>query len=85
MSGSKYGVLEAWRLEQAGAEIPAKYWLDEDAAWEKGQSGDGGWKYQGAATTKPGVRSVLDFYNDDYEKINRAAPQTRPTTAPVPH
>ena len=47
-SNSQYGVYGAWALEQAGAEIPTQYWLDEDAAWKKAQGGDGGWNYNGA-------------------------------------
>src|SRR6202041_2910169 len=47
-SNSQYGVYGAWALEEAGAEIPTQYWLDEDAAWKKAQGGDGGWNYNGA-------------------------------------
>ena len=45
-SNSQYGVLGAWALEQAGAEIPNEYWMTEDAAWKKAQKGDGGWNYR---------------------------------------
>ena len=44
-SNSQYGVLGAWALEQAGAEIPQKYWAEEDEAWKKAQLVDGGWNY----------------------------------------
>ena len=44
-SNSQYGVFAAWGVEQAGAEVPTQYWLDEDAAWKKAQLPDGGWNY----------------------------------------
>jgi hypothetical protein len=42
---SQVAVFAAWALEQAGAEIPTQYWLDEDAAWKKAQLAGGGWDY----------------------------------------
>ncbi len=44
-SNSQYGVLGVWALEQAGAEIPQKYWETIDKAWKAAQSNDGGWNY----------------------------------------
>ncbi|HET6246551.1 MAG TPA: DUF4159 domain-containing protein [Tepidisphaeraceae bacterium] len=73
-SNSQYGVLGAWALEQAGAEIPTAYWMEEDAAWKKAQLGDGGWNYrsggegdQSAATytmTAAGIATL--FITQDY-------------------
>jgi hypothetical protein len=44
-SNSQYAVLGAWAVEQAGAEIPVKYWEEEDFAWKKAQHSDGSWDY----------------------------------------
>jgi hypothetical protein len=44
-SNSQYGVLGVWALEQAGAEIPQKYWEIVDKAWRNAQQHDGGWLY----------------------------------------
>ena len=44
-SNSQYAVLGAWAVEQAGAEIPVKYWEDEDQAWKAAQQPDGSWTY----------------------------------------
>ena len=54
-SNSQYGVLGVWALEQAGAEIPQKYWETVDAAWKKAQSGDGGWGYGSGEQDKVSV------------------------------
>src|SRR5262249_49128025 len=43
------GVFAAWGTEQAGAEIPTQYWMDEDAAWKKVQFSDGGGDYRDGA------------------------------------
>lgn len=45
-SVSQYGVLGMWALEQAGAEVPIKYWQVVNAAWERAQYSDGGWSYR---------------------------------------
>jgi hypothetical protein len=71
-SNSQYGVLGAWALEQAGAEIPNSYWLEEDTAWKKDQNADGGWGYGGKGTaqgstatmTAAGVATL--FITQDY-------------------
>jgi hypothetical protein len=44
-SSSQYAVLGAWALDQAGAEIPQRYWEDEDQAWKASQQIDGSWTY----------------------------------------
>jgi hypothetical protein len=46
-SNSQYGVLGVWGCEQAGGEIPAKYWMVQDNIWKKSQNADGGWEYTG--------------------------------------
>jgi len=46
-SNSQYGVLGAWALEQAGAEIPVSFWKEEDQAWRKAQVASGGWITRG--------------------------------------
>ena len=48
-SNSQYGVLGVWGCEQAGGEVPAKYWLTQDTIWKKAQNPDGGWEYTGDA------------------------------------
>jgi hypothetical protein len=45
-SVSQIAVLGVWATEQAGQEIPSKYWEIVDAAWKKAQRADGGWNYQ---------------------------------------
>ena len=50
-SNSQYGVLGVWACEQAGAEVPSKYWMIQDAIWKKAQNGDGGWEYTGEAAS----------------------------------
>jgi hypothetical protein len=44
-SNSQYGVLGVWAAEQAGADIPEKYWEVVDKAWRTAQRHDGGWNY----------------------------------------
>ncbi|HWE04683.1 MAG TPA: DUF4159 domain-containing protein, partial [Tepidisphaeraceae bacterium] len=69
-SNSQYGVLGAWALEQAGAEIPTSFWAEEDEAWKKDQNLDGGWSYGGkggpstATMTAAGVATL--FITQDY-------------------
>lgn len=59
-SNSQFAVLGAWAVEQAGAELPAKYWEDEDQAWKTAQFADGSWTYNNVVNpnmvyeTKPG-------------------------------
>lgn len=45
-SVSQYGVLGMWALEQAGAEVPIRYWQVVDGAWQRAQYADGGWSYR---------------------------------------
>lgn len=45
-SVSQICVLGMWACEQAGQEVPRRYWEIVDAAWKKGQKNDGGWNYQ---------------------------------------
>lgn len=40
-SNSQYGVLGVWAAEQAGAEIPEKYWETVDTAWRAAQNHEG--------------------------------------------
>ncbi|HET6247482.1 MAG TPA: DUF4159 domain-containing protein [Tepidisphaeraceae bacterium] len=44
-SNSQYAVLGAWAVEQAGAEMPVRYWEEEDLAWKNAQKPDGTWSY----------------------------------------
>ncbi|HUB24970.1 MAG TPA: DUF4159 domain-containing protein [Tepidisphaeraceae bacterium] len=44
-SVSQYGVLGMWTLEEAGLEVPDRYWSIVDAAWRRDQQADGGWSY----------------------------------------
>jgi Domain of unknown function (DUF4159) len=44
-SVSQYGVLGVWTLEEAGLEVPDRYWSIVDAAWRRDQQSDGGWSY----------------------------------------
>jgi hypothetical protein len=46
-SNSQYGVLGVWACEQAGAEVPSKYWMIQDSIWKQAQNADGGWEYTG--------------------------------------
>ena len=50
-SNSQYGVLGVWAVEQAGAEVPRKYWELQDKVWKAAQNDDGGWEYTGEAPT----------------------------------
>ena len=71
-SNSQYGVLGVWAAEQAGADIPEKYWEIVDSGWRRAQQHDGGWNYRvGEADPKPtatmtcaGVASL--FITQDY-------------------
>ncbi|HZL34855.1 MAG TPA: DUF4159 domain-containing protein [Tepidisphaeraceae bacterium] len=72
-SNSQYGVLGAWALEQAGAEIPFPYWKQENEVWTHSQHADGGWSYrdthdaQGKPTytmTSAGIATL--FITQDY-------------------
>ncbi|HWE02453.1 MAG TPA: DUF4159 domain-containing protein [Tepidisphaeraceae bacterium] len=71
-SNSQYGVLGAWALEQAGAEIPQSYWKEEDEAWKKAQLTNGGWNYNTAGEnsdatytmTSAGIATL--FITQDY-------------------
>ena len=71
-SNSQYGVLGVWAAEQAGADIPEKYWEIVDKGWRRAQQHDGGWNYRASeADTKPtatmtcaGVASL--FITQDY-------------------
>ena len=68
-SNSQYGVLGMWAAEQAGAEVPTKYWEIQDQVWKKSQNQDGGWEYSGngpssATMTAAGVATL--FITQDY-------------------
>jgi hypothetical protein len=67
-SNSQYGVLGMWAVEQAGAEIPRKYWEIEDEAWKKSQNQDGGWSYNGgeSKTTMSAAGIATLFITQDY-------------------
>jgi protease-4 len=51
-SNSQYGLLGMWAVEQAGAEVPRKYWEVQNDAWIKAQHQDGGWNYNGDGDSK---------------------------------
>ena len=57
-SNSQYGVLGAWALEQAGAEIPTSFWLEEDDAWKKAQTS------MADGTTADSRRTVTPLHHD---------------------
>ena len=68
-SNSQYGVLGMWAVEQAGAEIPTKYWQVQDEVWKNSQNQDGGWGYSGdsesrATMAAAGVATL--FITQDY-------------------
>ena len=68
-SNGQYGVLGMWAVEQAGAEVPTKYWQIQDEVWKKSQLQDGGWNYRGddpskANMTAAGVATL--FITQDY-------------------
>jgi hypothetical protein len=68
-SNSQYAVLGMWACEQAGAEVPTKYWAIQDQVWKKAQNQDGGWEYNGdapstATMTAAGVATL--FITQDY-------------------
>jgi hypothetical protein len=72
-SVSQYGVLGMWALQEAGLEVPDRYWQLVDAAWRRDQQPDGGWSYFAhPSTANPetltfaaaGVASL--FISDDY-------------------
>jgi hypothetical protein len=74
LSVSQYGVLGVWALEQAGLEVPTKYWQVVDMAWRRAQHRDGGWSYRrddspenansSATMTAAGVATL--FITQDY-------------------
>lgn len=47
-SNSQFAVLGVWALEEAGAEIPQRFWQTVDRAWTGAQKNDGGWNYSDA-------------------------------------
>jgi hypothetical protein len=58
-----------WAAEQAGAEVPTKFWEIQDQVWRKTQNQDGGWEYNGdgpstATMTAAGVATL--FITQDY-------------------
>jgi hypothetical protein len=60
-SNSQYGVLGVWAAEQAGADIPQKYWEMVDKGWKSAQRNDGGWNYHtdnGDAATNIGTATM---------------------------
>lgn len=68
-SNSQYGVLGMWAVEQAGAEVPRKYWEIQDEVWKKSQNQDGGWGYSGESESRAtmaaaGVATL--FITQDY-------------------
>jgi hypothetical protein len=68
-SNSQYAVLGMWAAEQAGAEVPTKFWEIQDQVWKKAQNQDGGWEYSGdspstATMTAAGVATL--FITQDY-------------------
>lgn len=68
-SNSQYGVLGMWAVEQAGAEVPRKYWEIQEEVWKKSQNQDGGWGYSGdnesrATMAAAGVATL--FITQDY-------------------
>jgi len=68
-SNSQYAVLGIWAAEQAGAEVPTKFWEIQDQVWKKSQNQDGGWEYSGdspstATMTAAGVATL--FITQDY-------------------
>lgn len=73
-SVSQYGVLGVWALEQAGLEVPTRYWQSVDLAWRRAQHPDGGWSYRrdegpdngasSATMTAAGVATL--FITQDY-------------------
>lgn len=69
LSNSQYGVLGMWAAEQAGAEIPRRYWEIQDQSWKQSQQQDGGWAYRKgdevkATMTAAGVATL--FITQDY-------------------
>jgi hypothetical protein len=70
-SVSQYGVLGAWALNEAGFEIPTRYWALVDNSWRRAQLADGGWNYNAgvkpessATMTAAGIATL--FITQDY-------------------
>jgi hypothetical protein len=70
LSNSQYAVLGVWATEQAGAEVPRKFWEIQDAAWRKQQNPDGGWGYnEGRKDSSPNMAAAgvaTLFITQDY-------------------
>jgi Domain of unknown function (DUF4159) len=77
-SPSQYGVLGMWALNEAGLEVPTRYWDLIDETWRKYQAPDGGWAYHPkvdpkdnpvkASMTAAGVASL--FITQNYLDIS---------------
>ena len=70
LSNSQYGVLGMWAVEQAGAEVPRKYWEVQDKLWKEAQNQDGGWGYHPpnaeSKTTMAAAGVATLFITQDY-------------------
>jgi hypothetical protein len=44
-SSSQFAVLGMWALQQAGVEVPTKYWQIVDSGWRREQLADASWAY----------------------------------------
>ncbi len=76
-SPSQYGVLGMWALEQAGFEVPQKYWDLVDKVWRKNQANDGGWSYLPKPSAESPVKASMTaagvatlFITNDYLHAN---------------
>ena len=66
-----------WALDQAGFEVPLKYWELVDKAWRKNQANDGGWSYLPTPSTESPVKASMTaagvatlFITNDYLHAN---------------
>lgn len=58
-SVSMFGVLGMWALDQAGFDVPEKYWELVESAWRKNQSNEGGWSYLPTPSAESPVKASV--------------------------
>jgi len=66
-SNTQIALLATWAVDEAGVEIPVRFWRHQDNLWRRSQSKDGGWSYTLGAY--PGIPK---FFNESYPQMTAA-------------